>query len=112
VAESDHPLHVHLPDAHRTLIVMIVIMETFALVRTTPSGVANMAHLGGLLYGYLFLRYNERVAEWFHGRGGAQIRDTSGDDRRLDALLDRIAREGLNSLSWRERRFLRRYRKR
>ena len=78
-----------------------------------PSGenVAHFAHLGGLLYGFLFVRYEPRVSQLImawqiqqrekeHRKGDA-LRDE------VDLLLDKVNREGFKSLTRREKAFLR-----
>jgi len=78
--------------------------------------VAHFAHLGGMLFGWLFLR--APVATPVRGGGGpgplAQLRDRleaftrARDDRRMDALLQKVNDRGIGSLTDREKQFLQR----
>ncbi len=83
---------------------------------------ANSAHLGGLLFGYLYFRWNMRLTRWWDGVAGraAQIKRPKSSlkvynptstpepdlSSRVDEILDKISREGEASLTSRERRIL------
>ena len=76
----------------------------------------GLAHIGGALYGYLAVKRKwifrdplEQVDAW---RASADQKRAAGDSRRMDALLDRIQKEGMSKLSEGERDFLRRMSKR
>lgn len=121
------------PIRARTLVTLLVGFSIFfGLVwRNSPmSGVAHMAHLGGVLAGYLFFRVqaisqrapqtvprpvervvtvtssareSERPATTVHPIG------RSGNDplsAELDRVLDKISAKGMSSLTPEERRFL------
>lgn len=85
---------------------------------------ANSAHLGGLLFGYLYFRWHMRLSTWwdqFAGRLPSLRRrpknlrvfnpsttpdpETALSDR-MDAILEKISREGETSLTTRERNIL------
>jgi membrane associated rhomboid family serine protease len=80
------------------------------------SRVAHFAHLGGMLFGWLFLRAPEAVKP--RGPGGrgvfSALRDRlavftrARDDRRMDALLRKVNERGIGSLSEAEKQFLHR----
>jgi hypothetical protein len=99
-----------------TCILIIIAIEAVSLLQV-GNGAANLAHLGGLFYGYLVVRAGPRLTgrlERFHAaatpegsRVSAEARKSS-DERRLDELLDKIHERGMGSLTWRERRFLKR----
>jgi len=95
-----------IPMRIRTFVIFVIAFEILSLLQMN-NGVANMAHLGGLLYGYLIVRLGPRLAAFFddfvHGRDD---HSTNEDQRRLDEILDKVNRRGMNSLSWGERRFL------
>jgi membrane associated rhomboid family serine protease len=94
-----------------TFVLIVIGIEVVSLLQTGDNGVANLAHLAGLLYGYLIVRVAPRLsfltmrlpADKFSALRAAS-RDS--DERRLDELLDRVHRQGIHSLSWRERHFL------
>ena len=100
-----------------TLVVCYTILEVVFEFTGIDSGIAHLAHLGGFVGGYLLvkavLRGNtawdpfrrKRTIHWRNaGSGGRQRQETvfsaspvSRDE--LDALLDKISRTGINSLS-------------
>jgi membrane associated rhomboid family serine protease len=87
-------------------------------------GVAFAAHLGGIIFAYLYWKSNLRLAPWFHkvspvrpkassGRSKKKKSDlsTSGRskvdiDKQVDALLQKISDKGFQSLSDKEKKFL------
>ena len=97
------------------------ILEIILEVSGGQSGIAHLAHLGGFLGGYCFLkvlfgsslpwdpfRHRVRPGEWKRppawgdaARPSAEPPPAGGpvSPRELDALLDKISREGINSLS-------------
>ena len=101
-----------IPMKIRTFVIFLIVFESFSFLRM-HNGVANMAHLGGLLYGYLIVRYGQRIAARFAG----YVRDKADgidneEQHRLDEILDKVNRSGMNSLSAGERRFLQKMSKR
>ena len=77
---------------------------------------AHFAHLGGMLFGWLFLRVPAESSPRGGGRPGllAAWRDRldaftrARDDRRMDALLQKVNDRGIASLTEGEKRFLHR----
>jgi len=98
-----------------TLVICYTLLEIVFELTRTQAGVAHLAHLGGYLGGYLLVKIVMRGnVAWdpFRRRGGARINwkepprgnphftaggPVSRDE--LDALLDKISRSGINSLS-------------
>jgi membrane associated rhomboid family serine protease len=83
------------------------------LLHGAPTGTSHFAHLGGALWGWLYFRHGQhfdRLDGVLRGlrRSREQSRRRETDDKRreVDRLLDKINREGLNSLTRAERRFL------
>jgi len=101
------------PMRMRTFVTVMIVIEVLSFLKV-QNDVANMAHLGGLVYGYLYVRQWPRLAARLSGgRGGStgdrgSTADPGDDQRRLDDILDKIQREGMGALSWSEKRFLRR----
>jgi rhomboid family protein len=103
------------PMTLRTLALIYVALELFGAVmqlKGVDSGVARFAHLSGALFGYLAVRqswiWRDPMAEvegWRERR--AEQRET-GDEERLDALLEKINHEGIHALSASEKAFLKR----
>jgi len=95
-----------IPMRVRTFVAIAIIFELFGVIDLN-SNVANAAHLGGLLWGLLFLRYVPRVESLLDRLAPSHPGPDPDDERRLDYILDKIHRQGMNSLTWGERRFLR-----
>lgn len=88
------------------------------------DGVAHSAHMGGIVFGALYWKQNWRVTawlpsagrrgwkQWFQRRPRLKIHRESEPvrdgrfDRRVDELLDKVAREGEASLTAEERSIL------
>ncbi len=96
----------------RTLVALVVVMQ-FVGILDVRSNVAHFAHLGGLLWGLLFVRYAPAV-ERVMARSGRlksatrQDAISAADENRLNKILDKINHRGMASLSWGEKRFLKR----
>lgn len=83
------------------------------------GGVARFAHLGGMLFGYLYLKFGDKVT--FSLPRIPRIRFNVGSrknkreepdtwnsfmENEIDPILDKISREGFGSLTKRERKLL------
>lgn len=120
-----------IPIKVRTLVILLAVMDlVFAKLR--PDGVAHEAHLGGLLFGWLFFRVQslrqrrptparrqvERVVmvqsatRDSEPRAAAPVRPMAprpGNDpvaAEVDRVLDKISANGIESLTSEEKRFL------
>jgi membrane associated rhomboid family serine protease len=96
----------------------VVIFGVIELLFGTAGGsrIAHVAHLGGMLFGWLFLR----APAASRGRGPAgqgllgRLRERLArltrerDDRRMDALLQKVNERGIGSLTAGEKKFLHR----
>jgi hypothetical protein len=94
-----------------TFVLIVIGIEAVSLLQTSDNGVANLAHLAGLLYGYLIIRAGPRLRfsiARFPAKQLSAVREAhkAADERRLDELLEKVHRQGIQSLAWRERRFL------
>lgn len=87
-------------------------MDAFMFLSGSPDGVAHQVHLAGAAYGFLAARqgwlWRDPLAGLERRREEAAERREVADAERLDQLLKRIHDEGMNSLSRRDREFLRR----
>jgi len=100
-------------------------MDLLSGLRGAGGGIAVFAHVGGGVTGFIYLKYGWRIMiyleSWAKRRkfrviqGGASKKtdfsssdDTSHPDleEEIDRILDKIAREGMDSLTTRERRLL------
>lgn len=82
------------------------------LVTGGSTGVDHFAHLGGALYGFLAVKkgfiwrdWGKEVEQKVEARKAQSL---ANDEQKLDQLLARVAKEGIQSLSDREREFLKR----
>ena len=76
------------------------------------SNVAYLAHLTGAAWGYALVKLGwiwrdplESLEAW---RARSRERNALADEQRLDELLKKINREGIHSLTAREKAFLKR----
>ncbi|MEZ5979547.1 MAG: rhomboid family intramembrane serine protease [Planctomycetota bacterium] len=76
------------------------------------GGVDHFAHLGGALYGFLAVKRGFIWADLGEGvrrlKREHEARSAANDEQELDRLLERVSRDGIASLSDRERAFLKR----
>ncbi|MBI4830393.1 MAG: rhomboid family intramembrane serine protease [Candidatus Lindowbacteria bacterium] len=108
------------PMRARNAVILFAAIELWMTLTSGPraGGVARFAHLGGMLFGYLYLKYEDRVRRAvprmrFSLRSAK--RETEMDWMRfmreeVDPILDKIGREGIHSLSRKERRILKKAR--
>ncbi len=77
---------------------------------------AHFVHLGGAAWGFLSARrgwiHADPIALWRARRAEADVVRREEQELEMDSLLEKIHREGLSSLSRREREFLKRMSKR
>ena len=128
-----------IPIEFRWLLAAFVAIDTLPMIsqvmgvlqnRGAASQVANSAHIGGLVFGFLYFRWHMRITRWwdqFAGRitsrrSRGQLRvfndpvePESNLSSQVDSILEKISREGEASLNSRERKILaqasRQYRK-
>ncbi|WP_420616053.1 rhomboid family intramembrane serine protease [Candidatus Palauibacter sp.] len=104
-------------------------LTLISTVQGSTDGVAHWAHLGGLVTGFVYLRYGERIGRFAHRalykersapkrsrkrrpapppppppRRRRRVDGDSLDE--VDRILDKIRADGMDSLSARERAFL------
>ncbi|MCX5801787.1 MAG: rhomboid family intramembrane serine protease [Candidatus Eisenbacteria bacterium] len=107
------------PIKAKYLVLILGAIELLAVATPGADGIARFAHLGGLLFGYVYLK-----KETFgHGIRRVLARSTrqrklkvlkfrdeeeAKERERVDAILDKISRDGIDSLTNEERDFLRR----
>jgi membrane associated rhomboid family serine protease len=120
------------PIRARTLVMVLVGLDVFFYFLTPGDGVAHLAHVGGVAFGYLFFRLQrlsrrsphpppravERVVMVQSGSAEPERRTpvTPARSRRrpdadpvaaeVDRVLDKISEKGIASLTAAERRFL------
>ncbi len=122
------------PIKAKWFVMFYVVLELVMAQTSSTDGVAHFAHLGGMLFGFLLIRYWERNPNSRFGRsqgrqffkrmrsnlGGRRQQDddvahkTDWDynadkketEERIDAILDKIRKNGYASLTEAEKRFL------
>jgi membrane associated rhomboid family serine protease len=74
------------------------------------DNVAHAAHVGGMVLGFLWIRWGDRVSLWWQSRATRVQEPYFGldqaDEQELDRILDKVHRQGLDSLSTGEKMFL------
>ena len=107
------------PIKAKYLVTIFAGITVFNCLMPTGGNVAHFAHLGGLLYGFLFIRYEPRftnfIISWQNQQKENEYRKEEEVRKVVDALLDKVNRTGMKSLTRRERSYLKnaskRYRK-
>ncbi len=105
-------------------VIILGAIELFQGFTRTAGNIAVFAHIGGGFTGFLYLKWGWRMQVYFDHfvkrlkrrrfrvvEGGKKTREKeqSADlDEEVDRILDKIAREGMDSLDDRERRILKR----
>lgn len=94
-----------------TLALILVGIDVFRML-TGGSGTAWLVHLTGAAYGFLAVRrrwiWADPLASWERRRQVRQVEQAAADSQRVDELLARIQRDGMQSLSSSEKAFLKR----
>ena len=109
------------PMKAKHFVLLFGFMEFMYCVNGTNDGIGHFAHLGGMLIGLFYLKYWPRLSlklGLFHGVG--EYVEKRQEERHkkeamvfndaVDAILDKINREGMESLTEREKNILKRYR--
>jgi membrane associated rhomboid family serine protease len=95
----------------RTLAIILVGIDVFRML-SGGSNVAWLVHLTGAAYGFLAVRrrwiWADPMAGWAQRREVREAERAQDESRRVDQLLARIHEHGLQSLSAREKAFLKR----
>jgi membrane associated rhomboid family serine protease len=107
------------PIKAKYLVMIFAGITVINCIMPTGGNVAHFAHLGGLLYGFLFIRYEPRFSNflisWQNQQKEKEYQKEEEVKDGVDALLDKVNRTGMKSLTRRERSYLKnaskRYRK-
>jgi len=104
------------PITLRTLALIFVGLDLFHALAATQDGIAHLTHLSGAAYGFVAARrgwvWFDPVVAWQDRRRRHDLERAQADGVRLDELLAKINRDGIQSLSAREKAFLKRASKR
>jgi len=90
-------------------------IQVYYTINSMHGGISYIAHVGGMLFGFLFLRYASKVAGAISGvsakrdelKRRVELETLEQKQKRVDLILDKINREGIHKLSRSERNFLR-----
>lgn len=99
------------PMKAKYFVILFGLIELLACIRYTPDGIGHFAHLGGLVVGYLYLK---NILSWNRIKSKEKKKKEKVEKKvdirlikeRVDALLDKISSEGIDSLSKEEKGFL------
>src|SRR3989304_5771427 len=98
------------PIKAKHLVMIFAGMTALNCLMPSGGGIAYYAHLGGLLYGFLFVRYEPRlwdmVAVWQARQREREMRENVEIRRRVDMILDKLNRERIGNLTKKELEFL------
>lgn len=104
------------PMKAKHLVWLIAGLEVLSMFFAGQSDVAYITHVGGLAAGFLFIRYRWALRGITRRRVHRRNNRARESDRqireRVDQLLAKVNRQGINGLTWRERSFLKRASKR
>ena len=105
----------------------LFIIEILSELGRSGGNVAHITHLGGMVFAYFYMKFkfhyslpfafSEKISWWFKRNFGKTRRmqrrakyepiDTdSFINDEIDPILDKISKHGINSLTWREKRTL------
>ena len=107
------------PIKAKYLVMIFAGITVISCIMPASGNTAHFAHLGGLIYGFLFIRYEPRFSSfllsWQMQQQEKEYKKEDDIKRQVDVLLDKVNRGGMKSLTRGERGFLRsaskRYRK-
>lgn len=106
------------PMRAKHFVILFGVIELMATISYTPDGVGHFAHLGGLLFGYIYLSQERRLLAalsevqmrrremWMRERIEQEIRMENFIKNEIDPILDKISKHGMESLTKRERKIL------
>lgn len=98
------------PMKAKHLVMIFASITIFNCIMPSGGNVAHFAHLGGLLYGFLFVRYEPRIMNlieiWQLRQQEKEIMKEEAIREKVDELLKKVSQEGLHNLTRRERFFL------
>lgn len=106
-------LLIFIPVTLKWLVIGLVAIDVYGLLQDLKGNGGNIAHwvhLGGAAFGFLAARkgwiWLDPIEKWQSLLVARQAEREQNDELRMDDLLDKIHREGMNSLSRREKAFL------
>ena len=96
------------------MVMFMVAAEVLYMITRSGGNVAHVTHVSGALFAYLYLRHERKILAIVPDRGtvkrvtrAVETVSEAEQQRRIDAILDKINREGMHRLTPAERQFLR-----
>lgn len=99
-------------------VVVLVLINLLGAISSPYSGIAYFAHLGGGLFGYLYLKreylifrflhfdIKEKIKRLYKNKSYTTSVNRKRIDEEIDRILDKISREGMQSLTEKEKKLL------
>lgn len=104
---------IFIPVSLKWIAIGLVCLDIFGLMegfRGQPDMVAHWVHLGGAGFGFFAARkgwiWKDPITDWKVKQERRQVEQLQTEDLKMDDLLAKIHKEGMSSLSARERAFL------
>lgn len=102
------------PVKAKYFVIGIGILEFLTAISATHTGIAHFAHLGGMLFGLIYMKWDALrglLSDWQHEQERRRHLKVVWDreqekeklQREVDELLDKISRHGVESLTEQER---------
>ena len=92
---------------------LVMLFASFTIINCLlpkDGNIAHFAHLGGLLYGFLFVRYSSTVNNFIKTRADRnqfkKIEYQQNFQVKVDKILEKVHNKGMGSLTRKERAFL------
>ena len=89
-----------IPMPAKFMVLLFFFIEFFSTLGYARDNIAHIAHLGGMVIGFIYLRVMAMSGPW---------REKRRIQRELDRILMKLSREGWDSLELWEKNFLREY---
>ena len=100
------------PVKARTLVFALTGLDLLMAIQGSQTGTAHLAHVGGFVVGWFFLPLERAAGRFTRTRGPQKTLRREREEQevraKVDKLLAKVGREGLGSLTERERDFLNR----
>lgn len=119
MAFPDRPVYLYflIPIRAKYFVMILGAIELLAIASPRGDNIARFAHLGGLLFGYLYLKRERLVLEvrrrWAQSTRQKRLKvvklreeKETREKERIDAILDKISKEGVDSLTDEEKDIL------
>jgi membrane associated rhomboid family serine protease len=96
----------------------LVLLDLVQGVGRTDSAVAHFAHLGGMIFGFIYLKFDPQTnamarrwratrAHWRMDQNARQMQNQAAQTRTVDEILEKIQDHGIDSLTDKEKEILR-----